>query len=53
MTDGNSPFPSMHQVETLVDLLEGQCVRHKFIHLELPVHVVLHQLGDIVYALVA
>lgn len=53
VTDGDSPFPSMHQVEALVDLLEGQRVRHKFIHLELLVHVVLHQLGDIVYALVA
>lgn len=43
----------MHQVEALVDLLEGQRVRHKFIHLKLVVHVVFHQPGDTVYALVA
>lgn len=53
VTDGDSPFPSMHQVEALVDLLEGQRVRHKFIDLELLVHVVLHQPGDTVYTLVA
>lgn len=49
----SSPFPSMHEVKPFSDLLEGQSVRHKLVHLDLLVHVLLHQFGDAVHALVA
>lgn len=40
------PFPSMHEIKTISDLLKGQSVSHKFIHFELLVHVVLNQFGN-------
>lgn len=42
----------MHEVKTLSDLLKGQRVGHKFIHLQLLVQVLLHQFRHTVHALV-
>jgi len=47
------PFPSMHEIKPLRDLLEGQGVRHELIHFQLLVHVLVHQFGNAVDALVA
>lgn len=52
-SSSSSPFPSVHEVKPFSDLLEGQSVRHKLVHLDLLVHVLLHQFGDAVHALVS
>lgn len=36
------PLSSMHEVKCLIDLVKGQGVGHKLIHLQLLVHVVGH-----------
>lgn len=48
-----SPLSSMHEVESLIDLLEGQSVSHKLIHFQFLIHVVLHQLRDTLHTLPA
>jgi len=41
----------MHEVKSLIDLVKGQGVGHKLIHLQLLVHVVLHQFGNALHTL--
>lgn len=48
-----SPLPSMHEVKSLIDLLEGQGVCNKLIHLQLLIHVVLHQFRNTLHTLPA
>lgn len=43
MTKIKLPFASMHQVEGLVDLVQGQGVGDKLIQLQLLLQVLLHQ----------
>ena len=38
------PFPSMHQVESLVDLIKGFSMAYELIHLHLFLHIPLYQL---------
>ena len=48
-----SPLSSVHEVESLIDLLKGQSVGNKLIHLEFFVHVVFHQLRNALHTLPA
>lgn len=48
-----SPLSRVHEVKSLIDLLKGKRVGNKLIHLQLLVHVVVHQLRNTLHALPA
>lgn len=45
------PLASMHEIKSLVDLLKGQRVGNKLVHLQLLAQIVFHQFGDALHAL--
>lgn len=47
------PFSSMHEVKSLIDLLKGQSVSNKFIHLQFFIHVIFYQFRNALHTLPA
>lgn len=46
-----SPLSSVHEVKSLIDLLKGQSVGNKLIHLQLLIQVVFHQFRNALHTL--